>query len=65
MATLSENLMHYGNLLFRNSFDTVKGYYTIRVYEYEDNFYVHKMKNGQVVEIKNLNKEARKGKRDA
>ena len=65
MASLNENLMYYGKLLFRNSFDTVKGFYTIRVFEYEGNFYLHKMKNGQVVEIKNINKEARKEKKDA
>lgn len=45
-----------------NNFYTEKGIYTLRVMEYHGEFYIHKMKNGEVVEIKNLNKEARKGK---
>lgn len=62
MTNLSERLLHYANILMVNNFDTEKGRYTLRVMEYHGEFYVHKMKNGEVVEIKNLNKEARKGK---
>ena len=47
-------LLHYGELVKRNSFETIRGYYTIRIIKYKNSLYFHKMKNGQVVEIKKL-----------
>lgn len=43
-----------GNILKENSFDTEKGCYTIRIILYSDNLYLHKMLNGKVVEVINL-----------
>nr|DAE38826.1 MAG TPA: hypothetical protein [Caudoviricetes sp.] len=43
-----------GNILKENSFDTEKGCYTIRIILYSDNLYLHKMLNGKIVEVINL-----------
>lgn len=53
----SEELLHYGERLKENSFETERGIYTIRLIKYNGDIYFHKMKNGEVVEIKNLSKE--------
>lgn len=47
-------LIHYGEIVKQNSFETIRGYYTIRIIKYKGNFYFHKMKSGNVVEIKKL-----------
>lgn len=52
----SENLLRYGTILKVNNFVTDRGYYTIRLIRYEDNIFFHKMKDGKLVELKNLSK---------
>lgn len=52
----SKDLLRYGNILKVNTFETVRGIYTIRLIKYEDNIFFHKMKDGNLVEIKNLSK---------
>ena len=47
-------MLQYGLIIKTNSFDTVKGCYTIRIIQYKGNLYFHKMLNGSVVEIVNL-----------
>ena len=47
-------LMRYGTIVKVNSFQTENGLYTIRIIKWGDEIYFHKMKNGVVVEIKNL-----------
>lgn len=50
----SSDLMRYGKLYKQNTFETNRGVYTIRLIKYGVFFYFHKMKNGEVVEIKKL-----------
>lgn len=52
----SIKLLHEGHILKANTFDTAKGCYTIRIISYKGNLYFHKMLNGNVVELVNLNK---------
>lgn len=52
----SENLLRYGTILKVNNFSTDRGYYTIRLIKYENNIFFHKMKDGNLVELKNLSK---------
>jgi len=52
----SETLLRYGKILKVNNFSTDRGYYTIRLIQYNDNIFFHKMKDGNLVEIKNLSK---------
>lgn len=52
----SIKLLHEGHILKANTFDTAKGYYTIRIINYKGDLYFHKMLNGNVVELVNLNK---------
>lgn len=51
----SIKLLHEGRILKDNTFDTVKGFYTIRIIEYKGDLYFHKMLNGTVVEVVKLN----------
>lgn len=51
---LSKSLLRYGTVIKRNDFNTVRGYYTIRIIKWEGALYFHKMKEGVVVEIKKL-----------
>ena len=51
---LSEELLNYGERLKENSFETVRGIYTIMLIKYENDIFFYKMKNGEVVEIINL-----------
>lgn len=53
----SEELLRYGVLLKENSFGTERGLYTIRLIKHKNDIFFHKMKDGDVVEIKNLSKE--------
>ena len=56
----SVELLKHGSTIKENTFETYKGKYTIKLILYNENIYFHKMKNGVVVEIKNLSKETRK-----
>ena len=47
-------ILREGRILKANTFDTVKGCYTIRIIAYKGDMYFHKMLNGNVVEIVNL-----------
>lgn len=51
----SINMLKEGIILKANTFDTTKGCYTIRIIAYNDKLYFHKMLNGKVVEVVNLN----------
>ena len=52
----SIRLLHEGHILKSNTFDTAKGCYTIRIINHNGSLYFHKMLNGTVVEVVNLNK---------
>lgn len=52
----SSVLLRYGEILKANTFETIRGVYTIRIIKYKNQMFFHKMKNGSVVEIKNLSK---------
>lgn len=51
----SIHMLREGTTLKSNTFCTPKGYYTVRIVFYRGNLYFHKMLNGNVVEIINLN----------
>lgn len=55
---LHEELLWYGRILKSNTFGTERGVYTIRIIEYRDELYFHKMRDGEVLEVVNLNKLA-------
>lgn len=59
----SEDLLRYGEIVKANTFDTVRGCYTIRIISYQNGLFFHKMKNGSVVEIKKLIKGESDGER--
>lgn len=48
-------MLREGKIIKVNNFDTAKGCYTIRIVSYNDKLYFHKMLNGKVVEVVNLN----------
>lgn len=48
-------MLREGTIIKVNNFDTAKGCYTIRIVSYNDKLYFHKMLNGKVVEVVNLN----------
>ena len=48
-------MLREGTIIKVNHFDTAKGFYTIRIVSYNDKLYFHKMLNGKVVEVVNLN----------
>lgn len=48
-------MLREGKIIKVNNFYTAKGYYTIRIVSYNDKLYFHKMLNGKVVEVVNLN----------
>lgn len=48
-------MLREGTIIKVNNFDTAKGFYTIRIVSYNDKLYFHKMLNGKVVEVVNLN----------
>lgn len=52
----SIKLLHYGDIIKANTFDTAKGCYTIRIISHNDSLYFQKMINGNVVEVVSLNK---------
>nr|DAJ94273.1 MAG TPA: Herpesvirus glycoprotein H C-terminal domain [Caudoviricetes sp.] len=52
----SSVLLRYGEIVKMNTFETIRGVYTIRIIKYKNQLFFHKMKNGSVVEIKNLSK---------
>lgn len=58
----SHRVLLEGIILKTNNFDTKKGYYTIRIIEYKDELYFHKMLNGRVVEVINLTLSSEKRK---
>lgn len=58
----SHRMLLEGEILKINNFDTKKGYYTIRIVEYKDELYFHKMLNGRVVEVVNLTLSSEKRK---
>lgn len=58
----SHRMLLEGEILKINNFDTKKGYYTIRIVEYKDELYFHKMLNGCVVEVINLTLSSEKRK---
>lgn len=56
MKVASKDLLRYGKILKANTFETARGIYTIRLIKYMGNIFFHKMKDGNLVEIKNLSK---------
>ena len=52
----SKDLLRYGVILKVNTFETSRGIYTIHLIKYENNIFFHKMKDGNLVELKNLSK---------
>ena len=58
---LSEDVLRYGNYTIVNSFDTGRGYYTIRIIEFGGKVYFHKMLNGKLVEFKVIGKSCSRG----
>lgn len=48
-------MLKEGTIIKANNFDTAKGRYTIHIVSYNDKLYFHKMLNGKVVEVVNLN----------
>lgn len=54
--SISEEILHYGEYLIDNFFDTNIGCYRIRIILFEGKLFYHKMKNGEVVEVHNLDK---------
>lgn len=48
-------MLREGTIIKVNHFDTAKGFYTIRIVFYNNKLYFHKMLNGKVVEVVNLN----------
>lgn len=48
-------MLREGTIIKVNNFYTAKGCYTIRIVSYNGNLYFHKMLNGNVVEVVNLN----------
>lgn len=48
-------MLREGTIIKVNNFDTAKGYYIIRIVSYNGKLYFHKMLNGKVVEVVNLN----------
>lgn len=48
-------MLREGTIIKANHFDTAKGFYTIRIVFYNDKLYFHKMLNGKVVEVVELN----------
>lgn len=51
----TNKLLREGTIIKVNNFYTEKGCYTIRIVSYKDKLYFHKMLNGKVVEVVNLN----------
>ena len=56
-----ENLLRYGNYLVDNTFDTKLGTYRVRMIQYEGYLYFHKMRNGELLELKKLAKVDERG----
>ena len=52
----ADDSIRYGKVLLVNNFITERGFYTIRIVEYEKYVYFHKMLNGEVVEFKKIGK---------
>lgn len=48
-------MLREGTIIKVNNFYTAKGCYTIRIVSYNGKLYFHKMLNGKVVEVVNLN----------
>ena len=48
-------MLREGTIIKAIDFDTAKGCYTIRIVSYNDKLYFHKMLNGKVIEVMNLN----------
>lgn len=55
-VSLAEDVLKYGNVIKINNFITQRGMYTIRIVEYENKVFFHKMLNGEVVECVNIGK---------
>lgn len=51
-----EVLLRYGKYLVDNTFDTKLGTYRVRMIQYEGYIYFHKMRNGELLELKKLAK---------
>lgn len=50
--------VRYGKILKANSFNTDRGFYTIRLIDYKGSIWFYKMKNGNVVEVKKFKIES-------
>ena len=51
-----EELLRYGKYLIDNTFETKLGVYRVRIIYYAEHIYFHKMRNGEVLEIKDIAK---------
>lgn len=56
MENAKENILRYGKILLVNNFNTERAIYTIRIILFEGKLFFHKMKNGELVELHNLDK---------
>ena len=45
-----------GKFLIDNTFTTDRGIYRVRIILFGGNLFFHKMKNGEIVELQNINK---------
>lgn len=54
---ISIRLIRDGEILKKNTFDTMRGKYDIYAIQYHENIYFVKVLNGNVVEAVNLSKE--------
>lgn len=55
-VSLKEKMLKEGKFLIDNTFTTDRGIYRVRIILFEGNLFFHKMKNGEIVEVQNINK---------
>lgn len=55
-VSLKEKMLKEGKSLIDNTFTTDRGIYRVRIILLEGNLFFHKMKNGEIVEVQNINK---------
>ena len=55
-------MLREGTVITNNTFDTDRGCYTIRIVEYGGCIYYHKMRNGAMLELKNITQIIKKVK---
>lgn len=55
-VSLKEKMLKEGKFLIDNTFTTDRGIYRVRIILFGGNLFFHKMKNGEIVEVQNINK---------